>query len=309
MHPPNIYKGHNTKDAKHWEWLQEDHGKTIYMQEVDPNVPNSVRFPLEQAQELSGVKMFSSTFAYMSALAVMQGYEEIQIYGVELSSSEYHYQANSYLFWFGFLRGKLGDKVSNTVTYLDNNIFDAPLYGYEGNFSFGAEYFAERATLLNNRWESAEKHFVNMKKAIEKAIKDYDFENVQRLTLEYQSAALKGGELAGALAEAERYQKFGDRFADRGGFERMASKSQQDGDQKRPMIWHYGGMVEYAWNVWKQTKSKPAELQMIKFIETMGQVAYDTGALLGAYKENVLYINKYDATADAGGAVLLENNA
>ena len=48
---------------------------------------------------------------------------------------------------------------------------------------------------------------------------------------------------------------------------------------------------------------------MIGMVETMGKLAYDTGAMLGAFKENLSYIAKYDAIADAGGAVLLENKA
>ena len=108
MHEPEIYAGHNTKDPHHWEWLQQAHGKPIYMQEQDPRVRDSVRYPLEDAQALAGVQMFPTTFAYMAALAILQGYTEIRIFGVELSASEYQYQANGYLFWFGFLRGRLG---------------------------------------------------------------------------------------------------------------------------------------------------------------------------------------------------------
>ena len=73
-----------------------------------------------------------------------------------------------------------------------------------------------------------------------------------------------------------------------------------------PLVWHYGGMIEYVWNVWKQSEGKQGAKQMIGMIETMGKTAYDTGAMLGAFKENLTYIAKYDAVCDAGGAVLLE---
>jgi hypothetical protein len=301
MHEPEIYKGHNTKDEKHWEWLQQEHGKPVFMQEVDPLVPDSVRYPLEAAQELAGVKMFSSTFAYMAALAILYEYEEIQIYGVELSASEYNYQIHSYLFWFGFLRARLGDKVSNAITYIDNSIFDAPLYGYEGNFAIGIDYFMERATRHDNAWISADKNLKNVKKAIERAVEKFDCEDVKKLTLDYQTSAINCGELAGALAEAQRYQTFGDRYADRGGFEYAAAQAQETGQKAKPLVWHYGGTIEYVWNVWRQSQDKRAEKQMLEFIEKMGTLAYDLGAYLGVYKENIEYLNKYDAMNLANG--------
>jgi hypothetical protein len=38
----------------------------------------------------------------------------------------------------------------------------------------------------------------------------------------------------------------------------------------------------------------------------MGETAYDVGALLGMYQENIGYIMKYDEVVKAGGKVLLE---
>lgn len=307
MHEPDIYKGHNTKDKKHWDWLQQKHGKPIYMQEVDPLVPDSVEYPLQEALLLAGVRMFPTTFAYMAALAVLQGYQEVKIFGVELSASEYEYQANGYLFWFGFLRGRLGTyNVDSAVLYLDKNIFEVPLYGYEGSFAFGADYFADRARILEGDWSAAEKNLTNLKKAIEKAVDSGKFEKVQQLTMQYQSAAISCGELAGALAEAERYQTFGNRYADRGGFEFAAATAQKQGEEKKPLIWHYGGQIEYVWNICKQSNSIQAMNQLMTLIEKMGKAAYDTGAMLGMYKENIIYLMKYDNIARAGGKALLE---
>jgi len=302
MHEPEIYKGHNTKNANHWQWLQQEHGKPIYMQEVDPLVPDSKAFPLWDAHALAGVKMFTTTFAYMAALAVLQGYEEVKIYGVELSASEYEYQANGYLFWFGFLRGRLGtDKVDSAVLHLDKNIFEAPLYGYEGSFAFGVGHFQERAVFLDGEWKSAEKNLRNIKKAIDRAIDKNEHEKAQSLIMQFQTSALACGELSGALAEAERYQAFGDRYADRGGFEYAAASAQKTGEEKRPMIWHYGGMIEYVWNIWKQSNSAQASKQLGGLVEKMSNAAYETGAMLGMYKENLSYLIKYDQMVQANG--------
>lgn len=306
MHEPEIYQGHNTKNPEHWHWLQQKHFKPIYMQEIDPLVPDSQRYPIEDAQALAGVQMFPTTFAYMAALAILQGYEEIRIFGIELSASEYEYQANGYLFWFGFLRGRLGSQnVDSAVLYLDKNIFTVPLYGYEGNHALGVEYFQQRAALLDAEWQSSEKNAKNIRKAINKAMENQEYEKVKTLSLDFQSAMLRSGENAGALSEAERYTSFGDRYADRGGFEFAAASAQKEGEAIKPYIWHYNGQLEYVWNIWRQNGGKVGMDQVIHFVDLMGHAAYETGARFGAYTENIGYILKYDEIFWAGGAVLL----
>lgn len=310
MHDPNIYKGHNTKDPKHWEWLQQSHGKPVYMQAVDPLVPDSVRYPIEFALSIAGAEMFSTTFAYMAALAILQGYERIEIHGMGLSASEYDYQKFGYAYWMGLLRGKLGaENVVNTITHIGRDILHSPRYGYEGNFSFGVEYFAGRAQYLKAEFEAADKSLTNIRKAIGKAIEKKEFDEARSLITQYQDAATIAGQASGALSEAERYQTFGSRYADRGGFENSAAKAQREGETIKPTVYHFGGVIEYVWNVWKQYSSPASAQQLQSYISKMGEQAYRTGAMFGIYRENVEYINKYDAIALAGGGVLLRNDA
>lgn len=305
MHKPEIYTGHNTKDAGHWEWLQRDHGKNkaIIMQERDFRVPNCAPFQLDdEINRLRGLSYFTSTFAYMASLAAGR-YSQIDIYGIEMSFSEYQYQAEGFRFWIGYLMG-----AGITVNlHSGRKLFDAPLYGYEGNFAFGADYFQSRARVLDNEWKSAEKNLTHIKKTIEKATERLDIDKVAALFLDYQSAALLCGEHAGALAEAERYAAFGDRYADRGGFEFAGASSQVAAEESRIQMYHAAGKAEYVWNVWKQTKRTDAANQMSVFIETMGKHAYDCGAKMGMYKENCKYMLEYDAMVQAnGGARVLE---
>lgn len=299
MHEPEIYKGHNTKDPTHWEWLQKEHGKPIYMQEADPEVPNSIRYPIEDALTVTNFDYFASTFAYMAALALLQGYERVDIHGIELSASEYQYQAECWRFWIGVLKGKLG--ADKCVLHSALDLFESPRYGYEGNFAFGVEYFAERARLLDAQWHAAVKSIANQKKAIERAIANKEYDKVQQLTIQFRDAAVATGELAGALFEAQRYQTFGDRYADRGGFELAAATAQRDGEARKQIIWHLGGMVEYAWNAWRQTDAQAAKDQMYTLIGRMSGAAEEVGALMGMYKENISYVLKYDAMVQANG--------
>ncbi|MBO2522044.1 MAG: hypothetical protein CW345_09670 [Firmicutes bacterium] len=56
----------------------------VYMQDVVPEVPGSVRYPLEQALAAFG-RCFSSTASYLIALAILEGFPTIGVWGVHLT--------------------------------------------------------------------------------------------------------------------------------------------------------------------------------------------------------------------------------
>lgn len=300
MHKPEIFSGHNTKDRNHYDWLLSEHeGKKIYMQAYYNYVPACHAYNLSASSDLIGMDYFTSTFAYMAAQAVRDDYKQIDVYGVEMSFSEYQYQAEGFRFWIGYLMG-----AGITVNmHSGRKLFEAPLYGYEGNFTFGADYFAGRAAELLREWEAAVARVGKLKANIERAVSRLEFDYVVKLTTEYQNAALECGELAGSLAEAERYQKFGDRYADRGGFEFAAARAQAKAEEKRILMYHTGGKIEYVWNIWSQTKRADAASQMMQLIGTMGGYAEETGALLGMYHENCKYMLEYDGMVRANGGI------
>ena len=130
MHQPDIYKGHNTKDANHFNWLK-DCKQPVYMQEVDPEIPTSIRYPIEQALELAEHRYLSATICMAIALGLMKGYTEIHVWGVELSFSEYQYQAECIRYWIGLATGRLG--AGKMVMHSGGHLLTAPLYGYEGD--------------------------------------------------------------------------------------------------------------------------------------------------------------------------------
>ncbi len=156
MHKPEIYTAWNRKHEGHWAWLQQEHGKPIWMQAYDDRVPNSMRYPLDEAIALVGYRYLTSTITYALALAAIYGYERVDIYGVEMSYSEYEYQAECYRFWIGFLKGR-GVEVN---LYSGAKMFEGLLYGYEGNIGFTADYFKARAAELDTQWSAAEQEGV-----------------------------------------------------------------------------------------------------------------------------------------------------
>jgi hypothetical protein len=125
IHLPKVYKGKNEKDPHHWEWLQKEHGKPIYMIDADPLVPSSVKYPLKEIIEKYSTRYFRATICYAIALALYQGYDEIHIWGVELKShAEYRTQRDCFIYWNGVAHGKI-------KLHCCKGIFPEILYGYE----------------------------------------------------------------------------------------------------------------------------------------------------------------------------------
>ena len=299
MHVPDKYSAPNIKVPQYWDWLQQSHGKPVYMQEADPRVPDSVRYPLEDALALTDTKLLTSTVSQALALAALQNYERVDIYGVQMSWTEYGYQAEAYRFWVGFLIGKLGKQ--NVHIHDKTQIFEGTLYGYDAVLVLDKSFFEERYKVLDAEWTSADKSLDNIKTAIERYIAKKEFKKVAELIEHYEDAAVFAGEKAGALAEAEKYSAYAD-GTDRNAFEFASAKAQTDGDLQRTSEDRMGGMVEYVWNAWAQTKGNPqAEVQLKDFIAKLGKAAYETGAQSGIMKENFDYIAKYDNLTKASG--------
>ncbi len=66
------------------------------------------RFPFADADALMGGRHLTSTPAYMMALAILEGYEHISIYGVEMAvdEHEYFYQRSSMYAWIAFAKAR-----------------------------------------------------------------------------------------------------------------------------------------------------------------------------------------------------------
>lgn len=294
LHKANIYAGNNVKQPEYWNWLQKE-TKPVFMNKQDDRVPGCEVYPLQQALDLGGFKFFGMTISYALALGILKGYKQIEVWGVELSATEYKYGMDTWSFWVGFAKGRLGN---NFILHSGEKLFNAPLYGLEGGADFESDYFTNRITYLDNGWKSADKLLKNYKKLFEKYISKNEFEKTINLFVDFEKAALQAGEYAGALSEAEKWQ---DKPVSRNEFETSAAKSQRDGDDKRSLMLHNGGMVEYVLMAWKQTGDKNAAKQLMDFLDRHLVLAYDAGAYHGAFIENQGYIMKYDDLVRANG--------
>lgn len=78
----------------------------IYMIQRYDEYPNSIRFPIEDALRLAGRDYFMSSVSYMIATAIMEGFTEIHLYGINLAiGDEYFYEKPNAEWWIGKAEG------------------------------------------------------------------------------------------------------------------------------------------------------------------------------------------------------------
>jgi hypothetical protein len=77
----------------------------LYMQEAYPEIPNAVRYPLEEVSSVVG-DYFNSSISYMLGLAIVEKVDHIGIWGVDMDGEdEFAYQRPNAEYMIGFARG------------------------------------------------------------------------------------------------------------------------------------------------------------------------------------------------------------
>jgi hypothetical protein len=100
----------------HLEWLRENPlDIPIYMQYWHEDIPKSVAYPLREVcakffknfrRGDAKIKYFTSTLAYEMGIALLEGFERIELYGFEMASNdEYLEQKGCAEFWVGLAMG------------------------------------------------------------------------------------------------------------------------------------------------------------------------------------------------------------
>ena len=117
------------RGREHLKWLSEC-GIPVYMKEVDERIPTSIRFPREDAIAKFG-HYLTSTSAYMAALAIMEGVDEIRIAGVDMAiGTEYSHQKPCLEYLLGYARG-MGIKVTLPPLPYACPMLNAPMYAVD----------------------------------------------------------------------------------------------------------------------------------------------------------------------------------
>lgn len=103
----------------------------VYMSKLVPGIPNCVRYPKERILENLCVKYFTSTIAEMLGLAIMEGFETIGLFGIDLAvDEEWSYQKPCAEFWLGVAHGRNIQLILPEQTAL---LKSRGMYGYNEN--------------------------------------------------------------------------------------------------------------------------------------------------------------------------------
>jgi hypothetical protein len=79
----------------------------VYMVKHYEDIPNSIPYPIEKAIKFFNTRYFTNTISMMIALAIMEGFQEIHIYGVDMAvGSEYGEQRPSCEYFIGEAKGR-----------------------------------------------------------------------------------------------------------------------------------------------------------------------------------------------------------
>jgi hypothetical protein len=133
VHAPAYYRNH-PRTPGYWKALQET-DTAVYMCPIaDPKVPAAIEYPMDAVMAMLGkstnagkkLKPFNCTLAYGLAFGILQEYEVIDVYGVELGG-EYSKQSGDFAFWAGFAAGR-GITININCS---EGMFSHPLYGVE----------------------------------------------------------------------------------------------------------------------------------------------------------------------------------
>lgn len=111
----------------HQKWLAEA-PIPVYMIERVPGIPNSVRYPIERVMN-GHPDYFTSSVAFVIALAIQEGFKEIGLWGIDLIvGDEYFYQKPCAEFWIGTAHGK---GITVTLPHTTALCKQSHRYGYQ----------------------------------------------------------------------------------------------------------------------------------------------------------------------------------
>lgn len=152
LHSNLLWPEHESYGKPYIEWL-----KTVkfpvYMQETWPNatgdqipvkqiVPSAIPFPKGDLVEEFGDEFFTSSFAWMMALAMKMGAIEIALYGIDMASRDEYIRQRPGFYYFKREAIKRGIKVS--APHESDIMQSPPLYAYTDSTPFGRKILARR---------------------------------------------------------------------------------------------------------------------------------------------------------------------
>jgi hypothetical protein len=131
------------RDGKPHLWHLDQAGKEgrrIILHEKSDQITNSESYPLLDVIAKTGVDWFAGSPCYMLALAVMEGYSHIRIFGLDQMDWEHMLQRECFAGWCMYAIGR-GIQMSGNLTWLERY---TKRYGYD----YGPEFDDYQEELL-----------------------------------------------------------------------------------------------------------------------------------------------------------------
>jgi hypothetical protein len=150
-------------------------GKPVHLIEPAAGIPTSVRYPREEMESKYGRYFFTSSIAWMFALALEQGPQEIGLWGVDMSATEeYGYQRAGchYFIQIAQLRG------IKVVIPPESDLAQPPQpYGFVMGNSMYKKLMARRTELQGRVQKAAEnyEHYRNEWNFLKGALDDLEY--------------------------------------------------------------------------------------------------------------------------------------
>jgi hypothetical protein len=140
LHSNLLWPEHESYGRPYIEWLKQQKFP-VYMQDQSL-VANAVVFPWYDMVQTFGRDFFTSSFAWMMALAIAQGASEIALYGIDMASRDEYIRQRPGFYYFKQRAVERGVKISAPH---ESDIMQAPaLYAYSDSTPLGRKLMARR---------------------------------------------------------------------------------------------------------------------------------------------------------------------
>lgn len=98
--------GYWGRPKTHFDFLKSFKGDVVMSYE-EPDIPNCKVFPFDRFEKDFGSDYYTSSFAYLAAMAIDEGYDKIYFYGVNLTAmDEYIHQKAGLEYFIGYAKAK-----------------------------------------------------------------------------------------------------------------------------------------------------------------------------------------------------------
>lgn len=310
IHKPVIWRSAtNRNDPNHYSWLKSGDTPIIFMQDKYEDVPKSEKYPMDEIIQAfpEAQKYFTSSVAYAIALAIYKQYERIEIYGVEMATNtEYGHQRVGVAYWCGFGAGK-GIDVD-----FHGTIFDAPLYGYDGDVQIPIEHYEKRITATDPHIAGTSEAYNNVigliDKQLDEFIKTYkaDLSDLDAKIMAAGQNAQNFGMVNAARQVNEHYLEKCKQMLDETGtylivrqeFESHAIKSGKMGQEAQkklmPISMELDRRLKALNTNAERARRKVLVTELKDAINRYTMITTDIGRAIGILKENRLLVHEFD---------------